>query len=286
MGALKLSFKNLKKISLNDSVVVHYYIRGKTMNKIFLKLKDALPFALLVLALVLIFVPLPVILIQVLIVINMGFSLCLFLSKFFSNTAIAYHFPRLVLYSSIYTCGIAIATTRTFLSIKTLDGHIPIVLIIGQWICRENYVCGFFTTLMLCACLLFFCKLHVERSQALAASFCMDKMNQKIFDINKQVEQKYITIEEGYSQKKKAESEIDFHCSMDGSAKFLIGTIAAFAVLFVVAAAGGTGVGILDLGMYWKDALNQYIMLSSGYLVLFAISLFLTSLGFKTGKLE
>ena len=256
------------------------------MNKFFSKLKDALPFAMLVLALVLIFVPLPVILIQALIVINMGFSLCLFLSKFFSNTAIAYHFPRLALYSSIYTCGIAIATTRTFLSIKTLDGHIPIVLIIGQWICRENYVCGFFTTLMLCACLLFFCKLHVERSQALAASFCMDRINQKIFDINKQVEQKYITIEEGYSQKKKAESEMDFHCSMDGSAKFLIGTIAAFAALFVVAAAGGTGVGILDLGMYWKDALNQYIMLSSGYLVLFVIPLFLTSLGFKTGKLE
>ena len=54
----------------------------------------------------------------------------------------------------------------------------------------------------------------------------------------------------------------------------------------VVAAAGGTGVGILDLNMQWQDALNQYIMLSSGYLVLFVIPLFLTSLGFKTSKLE
>ena len=256
------------------------------MNKIISTLKDALPFAMLVLVLILIFMPLSVMLIQVLIVINIGFSLCLFLSKFFSSTAIAYYFPRLVLYSSVYSCGIAIATTRTFLTIKTLDGHIPLVLIIGQWICRENYVCGFFTTLMLCACLLFFCKLHVERSQALAASFCMDRMNQKIFDINKQVEQKYITIEEGNSQIMKAEAETDFHCSMDSSAKFLIGTIAAFVVLFVIAAAGGTGVGILDLNMHWKDALNQYIMLSSGYLVLFVIPLFLTSLGFKTGKLE
>ena len=256
------------------------------MNKIISTLKDALPFAMLVLALVLIFVPLPVLLIQVLIVINIGFSLCLFLSKFFSSTAIEYYFPRLVLYSSVYSCGIAIATTRTFLAIKTLDGHIPLVLIIGQWICRENYVCGFFTTLMLCTSLLLFCKLHVERSQSLAANFCLDRMNQMLLDINRQVEQKYITIEEGNDQKRKVEAESDYHCSMDGSAKFLIGTIAAFAVLFVVAAAGGTGVGILDLGMYWKDALNQYIMLSSGYLVLFVIPLFLTSLGFKTGKLE
>ena len=256
------------------------------MNKILSKLKDALPLMMLVLALVLIFVPLPIMLIQTLIVINIGFSLCLFLSKFFNSTAISYYFPRLVLYSSVYTCGIAVATTRTFLSIPTLEGHIPLVLKIGQWICRENYVCGFFTTLMLCGSLLMFCKLHIQRVQEFAARFCLDQMNKKMFDIDKQVEQKYITIEEGNEQKRKVELEIDYHSSMDGSARFLIGTIAAFAVLFTVAAAGGTGVGILNLNMYWKDSLDQYIMLSSGYLVLFVIPLFLTSLGFKKCKLE
>lgn len=256
------------------------------MNKIFSKLKDSLPLAMLVLALVLIFVPLPVMVIQALIVINIGFSLCLFLSKFFNSTAIAYYFPRLVLYSSVYTCGIAIATTRTFLSIPTLEGHIPLVLIIGQWICRENFVCGFFTTLMLCGSLLMFCKLYIQRAQEVEARFCLERMSQKLFDINKQVEQKYITIEEGNEKKRKVQNETDYHSSMDGSAKFLIGTIAAFAVLFIIAVAGGTGVGILDQNMHWKDALNQYIMLSSGYLVLFVLPLFLTSLGFKTRKLE
>ena len=256
------------------------------MNKILSKLKDALPLAMLVLVLVLIFVPLPIMVIQALMVINIGFSLCLFLSKFFNSTAIAYYFPRLVLYSSVYTCGIAVATTRTFLTIKTLEEQIPIVVCIGQWICRENYVCGFFTTLMLCGSLLMFCKLYVQRAQEIAARFCLDRLGQKLFDIDKQVEQKYITIEEGNSQKRKVQLETDFHSSMDGSAKFLLGTIAAFAVLFFIAVAGGTGVGILDQNMHWKDALNQYIMLSSGYLVLFVIPLFLTSLGFKTRKLE
>ena len=69
------------------------------MNKILSKLKDALPLAMLVLVLVLIFVPLPIMVIQALMVINIGFSLYLFLSKFFNSTAIAYYFPRLVLYT-------------------------------------------------------------------------------------------------------------------------------------------------------------------------------------------
>ena len=256
------------------------------MNKILSKLKDALPLAMLVLVLVLIFVPLPIMVIQALMVINIGFSLCLVLSKFFNSTAIAYYFPRLVIYSSVYTCALAISTTRTFLTIKTLEEQIPIVVCIGQWICRENYVAGFFTTLMLCGALLFFCKLYVERSQYIVARFCLDQMNRKLFEIDKQVEQKKISIEEGNVQRQKVHNECDFFSSMDGSAKFLLGTIAAFAVLFIIAVAGGTGVGILDQNMHWKDALNQYIMLSSGYLVLFVIPLFLTSLGFKTRKLE
>ena len=69
---------------------------------------------------------------------------------------------------------------------------------------------------------------------------------------------------------------------MDGSAKFLLGTMVVFAVLFIVAVTGGTAVGVLDQGLSWHDALNQYVMLSSGYLILFVVPLFLTSLGFKT----
>ena len=254
------------------------------MNKILSIFKDAMPMVMLVLSFVLILIPLPLMMIQALIVLNICFSLCLFLFRFFKSTVLAYYFPRLVLYSSLYTLGIAIAATRTFLCIQTLDGHIPVVLFIGQWICRENYVCGFFTTLMLCGSLLLFCKLHIQRAQEAAANFYLDRMNQKLFDIDKQIEQKYISIEEGDAQKKKLQDETDYHDCMDGAARFLIGTIVAFVILFIITIVGGTAMGISDQNMYWQDALNQYIMLSSGYLVLFVIPLSLTSMGFKTYK--
>lgn len=196
------------------------------MNKILSILKDALPMVMLVLSFVLILIPLPLMVIQALIVINICFSLCLFFFRFFKSTVLAYYFPRLVLYSSLYTLGIAIA----------------------------------------------------------AANFYLDRMNQKLFDIDKQIEQKYISIEEGDAQKKKLQDETDYHDCMDGAARFLIGTIVAFVILFIITIVGGTAMGISDQNMYWQDALNQYIMLSSGYLVLFVIPLFLTSMGFKTYK--
>ncbi len=90
-----------------------------------------------------------------------------------------------------------------------------------------------------------------------------------------------ITEEEGKAQEAKVNQELEHFSSMDGSAKFLLGTMVVFAVLFIVAVVGGTAVGVLDQGLTWHDALNQYIMLSSGYLVLFVVSLFLASLGFK-----
>ncbi len=198
------------------------------MNKIVSSIKDLFPLLMLAMVLVLIFVPLPVMLIQVLIILNLGFSLCLFLAKFFSKTMIAFHFPRLALYFCLFTCALIIATTRTFLAISTLEGQIPLVLIIGQWICRENFVCGFFTTLMLCASLLLFCKMHVSRTQEVAARFCLDRMNQELFDIDQQIAQKEITEEEGEFQKKRVQEKVDHYSCMDGSAKFLLGTLAVF----------------------------------------------------------
>ena len=255
------------------------------MNKILTTLKDLLPLGMLAFAWVLILVPLPVMVIQVLIVLNIGFSLCLFLSKFFGQTSIAYNFPRLVLFFCLFSCALIIATTRTFLAIPTLEGQIPLVLIIGQWICRENFICGFFTTLMLCGSLLLFCKMYVNRTQEVAARFCLDRMNVVMLDIDQQVARKEITEDEGEFQKKRVQEKVDHYSCMDGSVKFLLGTMAAFTILYIVAVGGGVAVGILDRNMHWKDALDQYVMLSSGYLVLFVIPMFLTSLGFKT-KLE
>ncbi|MBE6353970.1 FHIPEP family type III secretion protein [Treponema sp.] len=256
------------------------------MTKLFFKIKKFLPLFMLITGLLLIYLPIPIRLIQFLLILNLIFSICLFLAKFSNKTLIAVHFSNLVKNFCIFNCALMIATIRTFLTITSLKEQIPLVLIIGQWICRENFVCGFFTTLMFCTSILLFCKLHVCRFQEVAARFCLDKINRDIFEIDQKIARKEITEGEGAVLRKEVRNKIDFYSSMDYSAKFLLGTIIALTALYIVAAAGGVAVGIINLKMYWKDALNRYIMLSSGYLVLFVLPLFLTSLGFKISKSE
>ncbi|MCR5765757.1 MAG: FHIPEP family type III secretion protein, partial [Treponema sp.] len=116
------------------------------------------------------------------------------------------------------------------------------------------------------------------------ARYCLDKMNQDLFDIEQQITRKEITEEEAKVLRKKVRSKVDYYGSMEGAANILLEIMVAFTVLYIIDVAGGIAVGILGRNMYWKDALYQYIMLSSGYLVLFVVPLFLTSLGFKTTK--
>ena len=256
------------------------------MNKIVSKLKDAMPLIMLIMAQMVIFTPLPIMVIQVMIAVNICFSLFLFITRFFPDTKAAYYFPRLAVYNSLCTCGIAISTTRTFLTIKSLEGHIPAVVKIGQWICRENYVSGFFTTLILSGTLLYFCKIYIKRVLERSARISLEQMSSKLISIDEQLARNIITKEKAETEKNKIRKRTDNFDNLDHAAKFLFGTISAFIGLFLVAVIGGTTVGILDQNMNWRDALNQYIMLSSGYLVIFFIPLFLTALGFKISRTD
>ena len=256
------------------------------MNKIFSTIIDLIRQAMLLLTVVFIFVPIPNMVLQTLIIINIVFSVFMFLSRFFPITAFACYFLRLVMFLSIYTCSLAISTTRAFLSIKTLDNHMPIVLIIGQWICRENYVCGFFTTLMFFAVLIVFCKMYLNRVQKESSCPSLSRIRHENFSIEQQLQRKLISEYEVKKQKSMLQDKVNYFESINESSKFLLGTIIAFVCVFFIAVFGGIVVGILILNMNWKDAFNQYIMLSSGYLVLFVIPLFLTSLGFKITQME
>ena len=221
-------------------------------------LRFSFPVFVFVLGITLIFVSIPISLIQVFLALDYGFALYLFFTRIIRKKFPKY-FPQLIVYFSLLTCGLAIATTRTFLSIKTLEEQIPIVRIIGGWICRDTFVCGFFTTLIKIAFILTFCKLYIGHTTNVArfeSGDCFRNLDDKR----------------------------QFYASWAASSEFLLGTIKAFIVLFVIAVDGGVAVGILDCGMQWQEALDQYIMLSSGYLILFIIPMLLAAL--SCGKPE
>ncbi len=251
------------------------------MSKIISVVKSVLPLAALALALVLIFTPIPVMTIQALIALNFVFAACLFSASFFKRVKQSPHFSEFALLYAVFNFELAIAAARIFLTARTLEGQIPLARIIGQWVCRENYVCGFFTMFVASVGILYFFKRGILRISEVAARFALDTSAQKNFAIDQQLAENKITNEEAEKLRIKLRDEMEVYSIRDGAAKFLGRTLCALFVLFFVVIAGGVALGILILNLPWQTALEQYIMLSCGYLVLFVAPLFLVALEFR-----
>lgn len=104
-------------------------------------------------------------------------------------------------------------------------------------------------------------------------------------NINSKIEKNEITKEVALKLQVEYHNSHYYYGEKEYAGTYLKGTILSFLLLFVVAVGGGVAVGILDLNMYWKDALNQYVMLASGYIVLFTIPLIIATLSFRSSIL-
>ena len=129
------------------------------MSKIMNFIKSLLlsvPFCFVILC---ILIPIPTKQIECLIYFHFVLSLLLFFSKFF-NLYKVYLFPHILMLFCLINCSLFVASARTFLTIQTMEEHIKPIRLLGMWICRENSICGFFTTIFLCYAILFLCKYH------------------------------------------------------------------------------------------------------------------------------
>lgn len=233
----------------------------------------------------LIFVPLPTVLIETLYVINFTFSVYLFLLTHISHSVTYTQFSRNVIVFCLLICASAVATTRTFLSITELEKQISFVKNIGEWLCRETQICGFFATFLLTLYLFGFCKLFLEHISYKAKMQRIDEEQKFQKNLNSKIEKNEITKEVALKLQVEYHNSHYYYGEKEYTGTYLKGTILSFLLLFVVAVGGGVAVGILDLNMYWKDALNQYVMLASGYIVLFTIPLIIATLSFRSSIL-
>lgn len=244
-------------------------------------LGHTLPFLILLSIMLLITLPFNSICIEVLYVLNFCFALYIFLYTHVNKKIDTFFYARIIQVFCVLTCAVAIATTRCFLSTTDLTKQIPFVLTVGQWICRDNYICGFFITLILSSYILIFCSLYIDAADNHATKKRYNEEFEYNKKINEQLDTKQITQKEATELLSEYHSKHYYIGEDIFGVKYTLGTIKAFIALYIVAVAGGIGVGILDLGMFWKDAINQYVMLASGYLVFFIPTLLIASLSFR-----
>lgn len=252
------------------------------MKKILKSIRELLPLFALSLLFALFFAPPPAVCIEVLICLDYCFALYLFLKTHINKNIDLIRFLRLIQFFCLLNCSAAIASIRSFLCITSIEDQIPIIVIVGSWICNENHTAGFLITILMSYLIVEFCSSHVKRAAKAFDEKLQEQKNAFYNEINNKQFNGEITDIEALEQKVKYNDKTYYYGELTSAGKYLTGTIKTFILLYVITAAGGTAVGILEIKLPWEEALDQYIMLSTGYLVFFIIPLFLASLSFRT----
>ena len=207
----------------------------------------------LILDSVLVFLPLPFITIEIFMALDGVLAMVIFICLFIKWEDLTL-FSRFVRAFCFISIGVAIATTRTFLTIKSVEEQILLARILGELICKDNVIAGSFFVIIFGVGLLAFFSCFVSLTVKEIKHECY--LNPAL------------------------KSLVDDCNQMENGFLFFTGTIKAFVFLLIISLLGGAAVGIIGRDMFWKDALKEYAMLSCGYTTIFMLPLFLVGISF------
>lgn len=255
----------------------------RSMNRINFFLRCFVPFVVLALALKAVSSSIPVLSVEILMAFDILFALVLLLSKIFCKDKLLKNFPTLINCFCAFTFVVAVAAAKISLSAGRIEGQIPIVEIIGEWICKGDNVGGFIVALSLIVFILFSFKPFIMDINEDAEKAWRGQYD-KIFEIDQKLRKNLIYESEAKSQKAAIKSNVDSCCNIAKAAKMFMLAINIFAFLLLVNVVGGTAVGVLDFGMTWQESFNHFAMIFTGYSVLFALPLILVSVAFNVNN--
>ena len=225
---------------------------------------------LLILLLFLIFVPVGKTIVDLAMAINLAMSLVIVLAVLnLKRPADFTTFPRLVLMMTIFGTAINISSTRLILmNPATGSGHLSgqseLVQAFANIVARKNIVVGFFIFLVIIVFQMIVVTKGADRVSEVTARFTLDSMNNKMFNIQNQVQSGSITEEEGNLKIKRLGQEINFFSTMDGATKFVSGNVKFGIFVTVLNLIGGVIVGNMRGGSGLGESFKTYSILTIG----------------------
>jgi len=255
----------------------------RSMNRINFFLRCFVPFVVLALALKAVSSSIPVLSVEILMGFDILFALALLLSKIFCKDKLLKNFPTLINCFCTFTFVVAVAVAKISLSEGHIEGKIPIVAIVGEWICKDDNISGFIVALSLIVFILFSFKPFILDINEDAEKAWRGQYD-KIFEIDQKLRKNLIYESEAKAQKDGIKSDVNRYCNIAKAAKIFMLTINIFAFLLIINVAGGTAVGVLDFGMTWQESFNHFAMIFTGYSVMFAVPLIIVSVAFSVNN--
>jgi type III secretion protein V len=210
----------------------------------------------------LILVPMPPLMLDIFIAFNLVASMLLLLSAMYVAKPLDFStFPTVLLITTVFRIGIAVATTRMILS----DAHAgDIVQQFGEMVAGGQLVVGLVVFLIISIVQFIVISKGAERVAEVAARFSLDAMPGKQLSIDSDLRSGLLSKEEAKQKRKTLEMESKFNGSLDGAMKFVKGDAIAAIIIVIINLLGGLGVGMFSKGMSAGEALETYSILTIG----------------------
>jgi flagellar biosynthesis protein FlhA len=230
--------------------------------KALLKHSDLLAAVAVVVVVAMMLVPLPSILIDMFITVNICGALMILITTMYVPQALDFAvFPSLLLITTLFRLGINISVTRLVLLHADAGG---VIHAFGSFVVGGNVLVGLVVFLILVVIQFVVITNGAGRVAEVAARFTLDAMPGKQMAIDADLNAGQITDQEARRRREQISREADFYGAMDGASKFVKGDAMAGILIVAINLLGGIGVGVLQRGMGFGEAVHTFPLLTIG----------------------
>lgn len=232
------------------------------INKIIGKMDVIFPIFIISIIIIMIIVPLPIFILDFLVIISLASSILIMLITMFVKEALEFAvFPVLILLTTIYRLGLAIALTRAIL---TMANGGKVVQAFGEFVTGGSYVVGFVIYAMIVIVNYIVVAHGAQRIGEVAARFTLDAMPGKQMSIDADLNSGLITDKEARERRKNLELEADYFGAMDGASRFVQRDSLAGIIITIINIGAGFIIGMIVHKLSAMDSLTTYVVLTIG----------------------
>ncbi|MBU0509502.1 flagellar biosynthesis protein FlhA [bacterium] len=216
----------------------------------------------LVIIIVVMVIPVPTFLIDIFLAVSIAVSLAMLMTAIYVEEPLKFSvFPGLLLVTTLFRLSLNVATTRLILG-EGFAGSI--VQAFGGFVIKGNYAVGIIIFLVLVVINLVVITKGSGRIAEVSARFTLDAMPGKQMAIDADLNQGLIDEKEARARREKIRREADFYGAMDGASKFVRGDAVAGLLITAINIIGGFAIGMLQMKMGFRQALETFTILTVG----------------------
>ena len=213
-------------------------------------------------AVVFFIVPIPSVLLDVMLAFNISIALIIVFNVLFVREVLDMSFfPTLLLFTTIFRISLNVSSTRLIL-LTGDPGNV--VKTFGSFVGGGNMVGGSIVFIVLVLIQFIVINKGSERVSEVTARFTLDAMPGKQMAIDADLNTGAITDAEAKERREKIQRESSFFGAMDGATKYVKGDATAGLIITFINLIGGTIMGVMNQGLGFADAIQQYGLLTIG----------------------